>query len=458
MASLYDIVRVYTVSAGTGSPIALGAAVPTFRTPAQAGIPDGARLSYAIEDIFGGGRETGWGTYAASGQTLTRNTTSSSNVNNPISLSGQAQIYVTALAADMGWSNTRLAKTASYTVANQDKNATVALGGAAFFTLTFGTASGYDANFAVLVVNEDTGRGKTIALTGGATFILWPLQSIIVFNQNNTWQTLGRGPWILTANANFVVDPVNGLDSNDGLASGAGNAWKTLQGAYNSIIANLYTGGFTTSVFSASGTDTGGLLINSPWNGGGTLQFIGNTGAPDNCKITTSGHCVNINCALPGSLGVEGFQLSSTGNGYCVLHSGAGQVNVAFNDYGAVGDATSYHLYANASGASINVLANYQVTGGAIAHMATSSGGVIRCNGVTCTFNTSPTNFSTAFAYSSEEGIIQSTGMTWTNKANVTGSRYSANTNSIIDTFGSGAAYFPGNAAGAVDAFGGIYA
>jgi hypothetical protein len=457
MASLYDIVRVYTATAGTGSPIALGAAIPTFRTPAQAGIPDGARLSYAIEDIFGGGRETGWGVYTAGAQTLTRNTTSSSNANNPISLSGQAQIYVTALAADMGWSNTRLAKTASYTVANQDKNSTIALGGASFFTLTFGAAAGYDANFAVLVLNEDTGRGKTIALTGGPTFILWPLQSIIVFNQSNTWQALGRGPWTLTANANFVVDPVNGLDSNDGLAVGAGNAWKTLQGAYNNIVANLYTGGLTTSVFSVGGTDTGGLLINSPWNGGGTLQFIGNTAAPDNCKITTSGHCVNINCAMPGSLGIEGFQLSSTGSGYCILHSGAGQVNVGLNDYGAAGDATVFHMCANASGASINVVANYQVTGGATAHFAAIAGGIIRCNSVTCTFNTNPTAF-TEFAYATEEGIIQSTGMTRTNKANVTGSRYSANTNSIIDTFGSGAAYFPGNAAGAVDAFGGIYA
>lgn len=101
MSSPYDIVRVYTATVGTGSPLALGAAVTTFRTPVQAGIADGAQLSYGIEDVAGNGREVGYGTYSAGAQTLTRNCTGSTNSNNPINLSGQAQIYVTALAADL---------------------------------------------------------------------------------------------------------------------------------------------------------------------------------------------------------------------------------------------------------------------------------------------------------------------------------------------------------------------
>jgi phage-related tail fiber protein len=86
------------------------------------------------------------------------------------------------------WSNTRLAKTANYTVANADKGVTLALGGNAFFTVTLNAASGYDANFAITIVNEDAGRGKRISPNGLASFILWPKQTVRVFNQNNVWQ------------------------------------------------------------------------------------------------------------------------------------------------------------------------------------------------------------------------------------------------------------------------------
>jgi phage-related tail fiber protein len=87
------------------------------------------------------------------------------------------------------WSNTRLAKTANYTVTNADKGATLALGGSAFFTVTLNAASGYDANFAITIVNEDANRGKRISPNGLTSFILWPKQTVRVFNQNNVWQT-----------------------------------------------------------------------------------------------------------------------------------------------------------------------------------------------------------------------------------------------------------------------------
>jgi hypothetical protein len=48
MASYYDIVRINTSTTGTGSPIALGSAVAMFRTPAQAGVADGANSPMAL--------------------------------------------------------------------------------------------------------------------------------------------------------------------------------------------------------------------------------------------------------------------------------------------------------------------------------------------------------------------------------------------------------------------------
>jgi hypothetical protein len=107
MTVFFDLVRVYCTTAGSGGPLALGGAVTfggtakAFRSFADAGIPDGAALSWAIEDLGVPGREAGTGVYSAGAGTLTRNTTSSTSGNNPLALSGQAQLYVTALAADL---------------------------------------------------------------------------------------------------------------------------------------------------------------------------------------------------------------------------------------------------------------------------------------------------------------------------------------------------------------------
>lgn len=129
---------------------------------------------------------------------------------------------------------TRLAKTAAYTVLNADDGKTIALGGTAFYTLTFGAASGYDATFSARVVNEDSGRAKYITLSGSISFYLWPLQSVTVHSQNNVWYIEGRSRWKLPGGALTInTDFVNGSDTlgvADGLATGA-VAFKTVNHA-----------------------------------------------------------------------------------------------------------------------------------------------------------------------------------------------------------------------------------
>lgn len=61
--------------------------------------------------------------------------------------------------------STRLAKTAAYTVAAGDVGSTIALGGTAFYALTFGPASGYASPWSVRVLNSDTTRGKLLLTT-----------------------------------------------------------------------------------------------------------------------------------------------------------------------------------------------------------------------------------------------------------------------------------------------------
>lgn len=83
---------------------ALGAIAPnvcSYQTASSAGAVDQDELPYLILDSNGNWEE-GYGTYTASGTTLTRNVVYSNNSNNAINLSGNAQIFFGAIAAAGG--------------------------------------------------------------------------------------------------------------------------------------------------------------------------------------------------------------------------------------------------------------------------------------------------------------------------------------------------------------------
>lgn len=87
-----------TATVGTGT-ITLGAAVSGYLSFAGAGAANGDIVSYGISD--GTNSEVGTGTYTTSGTTLTRTVTKSTNSNTAISLSGTAQVFITARAEDI---------------------------------------------------------------------------------------------------------------------------------------------------------------------------------------------------------------------------------------------------------------------------------------------------------------------------------------------------------------------
>src|SRR6185369_17874589 len=96
-ANLYNLARMSTATTGTGT-ITLGSAVSGYLTFAQAGVANGATVSYGILD--GSNSECGTGTYTTAGTTLTRTVTNSTNSNSAISLSGSAVVFITPIAAD----------------------------------------------------------------------------------------------------------------------------------------------------------------------------------------------------------------------------------------------------------------------------------------------------------------------------------------------------------------------
>jgi len=87
-----------TVASGGAGDITLGTAVAGYQTFADAGISDTDILRYTIED--GDDWEIGTGVYTASGTTLVRTVTESSNSDAAITCSADAVIFVTMAAED----------------------------------------------------------------------------------------------------------------------------------------------------------------------------------------------------------------------------------------------------------------------------------------------------------------------------------------------------------------------
>lgn len=108
---LYNLARVATATTGTGT-ITLGAAVPGCLTFAQAGVKNGDIVSYGIADSANS--EVGSGIYSSTGPTLTRAVLASTNSNNPINLSGTAQVFICILAESV---RERLTADRSYFIA-----------------------------------------------------------------------------------------------------------------------------------------------------------------------------------------------------------------------------------------------------------------------------------------------------------------------------------------------------
>lgn len=97
-AVLATLVKTYVSSTGTGT-VTLGAAVPGFQTPANAGVANNALVSYGIADA-NSTYESGRGLY--NNGTITRGPIwSSAAANAAISLTSQAVIAITVIAEDL---------------------------------------------------------------------------------------------------------------------------------------------------------------------------------------------------------------------------------------------------------------------------------------------------------------------------------------------------------------------
>jgi hypothetical protein len=98
MAVLKNRAKMSTSTTGTGT-ITLGSAEDGYQTFADAGVANADVVRYVIED--GNNWEIGTGTYTATGTTLSRTVSESSNADAAINLSGSATVFIGATAEDI---------------------------------------------------------------------------------------------------------------------------------------------------------------------------------------------------------------------------------------------------------------------------------------------------------------------------------------------------------------------
>lgn len=373
---------------------------------------------------------------AIAAQTLVGNPTGASGNAAEIPIGGGLAFSGSTLLATVAWSNTRLAKTANYTVTNADKSKTLALGGSAFFTLTLGAASGYDADFAIVVVNEDSGRAKRISPNGLTSFLLWPKQAARIFNQNNVWtvdpsQQRFRPPAGVTLN----VDPVNGVDTNDGMSTGAGGAVLTIQQAVNYVIQGFdigLSGAITIQL--AAGTYSAGAVITGPPIGSTTwLTIVGDETTPGNCIINIPASDSGFFIQDFAGVNLRGMRLqAASGNVTAIRSKAFALIDLRTLEFGSCG-ANGIHMSFDESSV-VSAVGNYAITGGALAHLNVTNNAVFDLSSNTVTIG-SAVAF-TYFAIASGNSIITGVSPTFTGAgvAGTTGVKALVSNSAYINT------------------------
>lgn len=436
MAKLYNLARVSTATTGTGT-ITLGSAVAGFLSFAGAGVSDGETVTYAIKD--GSNSEIGRGVYTSSGTTLTRSVIKSTNSNTAISLSGSAVVFITAAAEDFNKLNNTLG---AYTVAlaagtnvTADRTLTLTTGDANR-TLDISAGSATISAYGSTLI-DDANAGAALTTLGVSAFAQTVLDDADAAAARATLGlTIGTAVReVLTAARTYYVR-TDGSDSNTGLANTSGAAFLTIQKAINTVLA-LDISIYDVTIAVASGTYTGANTIPAPFVGSGFVTISGTSATVS----TTSASAFLVSNGA--SIILSGLTLQTTTSGNCIHAAGGAKVALgASMVFGAC--AGTAHMTSQGY-AYITADVNYTISGASARHLYCDGASIFCGSSRTITVSGTPA-FSDAFVVCLAAGNVLTFSNTYSGAA--TGTRYKGTLNGIINTFGGGASYFPGNSAG----------
>lgn len=252
-------------------------------------------------------------------------------------------------------------------------------------------------------------------------------------------------PPVLTSTQNVYVNGTSGNDANDGLTPAT--SFRTITHAV-AVVQGYNFNGHSVTINVAPGTYAGVISVGATLNGSISFQVYG---VGTVIVTATNTNCFNFSSGAVATIG-DGFQLSATGSPSLPTSTGcavlAGFGSTVFLGNVIFGTCTNIHIVG--SGGIITLTKSYQISGAAgIAHIHTEDGGeVTSFVGVVATVGASLA-FAT-FAECTKLGIIDLPNWSFAGGSGVTGQRYNAALNAIINTGGGGPSFFPGNLAGAV--------
>jgi hypothetical protein len=333
-------------------------------------------------------------------------------------------------------------QTSNYSIQTTDCYRRVSLGGNAFFTLTVPSAAGFPSDCVIDVVNVDAGRGKTISgvtLPIGANAplpnILYPLQTFGLKIVNGAWN-LFYAPtrWKSAGNITLNTDFTNGNDANDGLATGAGNALKTVNQCMLLLIAlSDQAAGFNanTCKMAAGSTDTTLVHVSATVPGAsGSQQVI----IDGNGTGTLSGNIQGFNGAV---FSVQNVTITGTN----CLEAGLGST-ITIGPGVTFGACTGVDWFPH-DGGKIQLGSNTTVSGNTPFILLAQNNGIFNANGLAITIGANITVTDTVAC--NFQSICQFQGATWPLGGHtVTGTAFSCIGNATVN----GAAAIPGTVAG----------
>jgi hypothetical protein len=347
---------------------------------------------------------------------------------------------------------------ASYTVLNGDDRTTIYLTGTtANQTITVGALGSYtDPKFAVTICNETTHRW-TISSADAGALSLWPKQcnalqssgsALVYFAPFQRYQSGASGTF-------YVGQAGSCNNNNDGLTADSFGQLCSIQSTINLIKSNWDGRGNNTTIQLADGTYTEAFSIagQGVWAGDG-IQVQGDTGnfaavtlfAPAGSTPIASARDygiffltdLRISCA--SGPGVNASQFSTIDVTNVTVTSCDGNNAFEAQDGGHI----------DFDGGTI--------IAGNMATLCIAQGVGALCSMPSQTFTCTGTHTITNFVVANDLAQINAVGATFPScPGNITGTRWAAGVNSVVDTGGGGATFFPGNVNGTTGITGAQY-
>ena len=315
---------------------------------------------------------------------------------------GSVQIEETDVAMPIN------AKTTAYSVVNEDRLSTLALGGTSFYTATYGAPTSYAANFQNWVTNTDAVRAKFINLNG-TTYRLDPGQTVRVFRDGSSWRIDLPDRRTIRNNTTVYVATTGSDTLNDGLS--AASPFATIQKGID-YAYSLDHGAFTTTVRVADGTyviadgATAARFYGSI-TGNVIILLEGNLAAPENVIVELGNGCTGFDAKDYGCGVVQGFTLKGGAGKSGIVGLRAHQTGILDFQamyFGAMPNGLHLQIM---KGGHATAVGGYAISGSARAHLSITDGGRFEYVGATTASITEDVTWDLAFVNITEGGYMR---------------------------------------------------